>query len=366
MHLPWWFLPLSMLSLAVPVTSLLLIGSGTGWFISRRKGRGRPARIFAWCTVAIAPFWLAGTGFGAWMISGMMAEDAERARLNYKVSEATVIDGVDIPAGAKVSLNNDGTLRAVSLPDGVSLAASGASWQHVIDFGAHGRVSDGSLAADAVIYGIPCRRDHVADFWDKEHLRACTLSRDTTVEVTIKETGGASRTQSFACRAETPIETQVLGHGGVGVCTLAALAEIGGVACAAGSELKLVNGMLDSCTVAKHTRFGPIDLPPGSFVAYSAGRPEWFRLPPAGPAVDAFGLSLPSGTEAGFCFQSEALRRLAVDQTAYVTVGGVKLTGAIEFDCGLFERGALFEDAMVGGTQRQRGEFVSRADLSPH
>ena len=94
MHLPWWFLPLSMLTLAVPVTSLVLIGSGTGWFISRRKGRFGPARIFAWCTVAIAPFWLAGTGFGAWMISGMMAEDAERARLNYKVREATVIDGV--------------------------------------------------------------------------------------------------------------------------------------------------------------------------------------------------------------------------------------------------------------------------------
>jgi hypothetical protein len=366
MHLPWWFLILSMLTLAVPVTSLVLIGSGTGWFISRRKGRFGPARIFAWCTVAIAPFWLAGTGFGAWMISGMMAEDAERARLNYTVREATVIDGVDIPAGAKVSLDNDGTLRAVSLPDGVSLAASGGTWQHAVDFGAHGWVSDGSLAADAVIHGIPCRRDHVAGFWDKDQLRGCTLSRDTAVEVTIKETGGASRTQSFACRAEAPIETQLLSHGEVGVCTLAALAEIGGVACAAGSELKLVNGMLYSCTVAKQTRFGPIELPSGSFVEYSGGRPEWFRLPPAGPPLDGFGLSLPAGTEAGFCYQSEALRRLAVDQAAYVTVEGVKLTGAIEFDCGLFERGALFEDAMVGGTQWQRGEFVSRADLSPH
>ena len=127
MHLPWWFLPLSMLTLAVPVTSLVLIGSGTGWFIFRRKGRVRPARIFAWCTVAIEPFWLAGTGFGAWMISGMMAEDAERARLNYKVREATVIDGVDIPAGAMVSRNNKGTLRAVSLPDGVTLAGPAAA-----------------------------------------------------------------------------------------------------------------------------------------------------------------------------------------------------------------------------------------------
>jgi hypothetical protein len=365
MHLPWWFVLLSMLSLTVPVTSLVLVGTGIGWLISRKKGRFGPARLFAWSTVAIAPFWLAGTGFGVWMISGMMAEDAERARLNYKMREATVIDGVDIPAGAMVSRYNDGTLRAVSLPDGMTLAASGATWQHVVDFGARGWVTDGSLAADAVIQGIPCRHDHIADFWNKDQLRGCTLSRDTTVEVTIKDTGGASRTQSLSCRAETPIETQLVGHGEVGVCTLAAPAEIGGVGCAAGTELKLVNGMLSSCTVATPTRFGPIELPPGSFVAYVAGRPEWFRLPPSGPAVDAFGLNLPPGTEASFCYQSEALQRLAVDQTAYVTVEGVKLTGAIDFDCGRLQRGVLFEDAMVGGKRRQGGEIVSQADLSP-
>ena len=137
------------------------------------------------------------------------------------------------------------------------------------------------------------------------------------------------------------------------------------MACAAGSELKLVNEMLYSCTVAKQTQFGPIELPPGSFVAYLGARPEWFRLPPAGSAVDGFGLSLPAGTEASFCYQSEALQRLAVQQTTYVTVEGLKLTGAIDFDCGPLQRGMLFEDAMIGGKRRQRGEIVSRADLSP-
>jgi hypothetical protein len=245
--------------------------------LPQKKALG-PARVFAWCTVAIAPFWLAGTRFGVWMISGMMAENAERARLNYKVRDATVIDGVDIPAGAMVSRNDDGTLRAVGLPDGMTLAASGAIWQHVVDFGARGWVTDGSLAADAVIQGIPCRHDHVAGFWDKDHLRGCTLSRDTTVDVMIKEISGASRRQILSCRAETPIETQLLGHGDVGACILAAPAEIGGVACAADTELKLVNEMLYSCTVATQTRFGPTTLPPGSFVAYVGARPEWFRL----------------------------------------------------------------------------------------
>jgi hypothetical protein len=364
MHFSWWFLLLSMLSLSVPITSLALVGTGTGWIISRKRGRTGPARALRWCTVAIAPFWLAGAGFGVWMISGMMAEDAEHARLNYKVRETTVIDGVDIPAGATVWRNNNGMLQAVSLPDGVTLAASGATWQHGIEFGATGWVTDGSLAADAVIQGIPCQHDHTASFADKDELRGCTLSRDTTVEATIQEAGGTSRRQSFTCQAGAAVETQMLGHGEVGACTLAAPAEIGGVTCAAGAELKLVNAMLYSCTVAKQTRFGPIDLPPGSFVAYVAGRPEWFRLPATGPAIDGFGLSLPAGAEAGFCYQSEALQRLSVDQTTYVTVEGVKLTGSIDFDCGPFQSGTLFEDTIVGGRQRQRGEVVSQADLS--
>jgi hypothetical protein len=41
----------------------------------------------------------------------------------------------------------------------------------------------------------------------------------------------------------------------------------------------------------------------------------------------------------------------------------VKLTGAIDFDCGQFQSGMLFEDAMIGGKQRRRGDVVSQADL---
>jgi hypothetical protein len=54
MHLPWWFVLLSILSLTAPVTSLALVGTGIGWFISRRKGRFGRARGFVWCTLARA------------------------------------------------------------------------------------------------------------------------------------------------------------------------------------------------------------------------------------------------------------------------------------------------------------------------
>ncbi|MBV9825208.1 MAG: hypothetical protein JO001_06005 [Alphaproteobacteria bacterium] len=366
MHFPWWFLVLAMLAMATPVTSLALIGTGIGWRLSRKRGRAGTARVFAWSTAIVLPFWLAGAGFGIWMIGEQVASDAEWARLNYKVKEATRVDGVNVPAGAAVSLGKDGTLYTVSLPDGVTLEAGGATWQHAVSFGAHAWVTDGSLAVDALIQGVPCQHDQVAGFWSEGQLKGCTLSRDATVVATIMARSGSAHPQDFSCRAETPIEMQLLGHGDLGACILATPTEIDGVTCAAGAEIKLVNQMLYHCTVATQTRFGPVELPPGSLVAYIGPRPEWFRLPQTGPAIDAFGFNLPAGTEAGFCYQSEALQRLTVDQTAYITIAGVKLTGAVDFDCGPFREGTLFEDSVIDGRQRPRGERISQADLSPN
>jgi hypothetical protein len=81
--------------------------------------------------------------------------------------------------------------------------------------------------------------------------------------------------------------------------------------------------------------------------------------------VDGFGVSLPAGTVGTVCEHNGKLERLAVDESAYVTVEGLKLTAFIDFDCGPFLSGTLFENSIVGGKQRQRGEVVSRTDLSP-
>ena len=59
---------------------------------------------------------------------------------------------------------------------------------------------------------------------------------------------------------------------------------------------------------------------------------------------------------------------LTVGRTAYIVIEGVKLMGFIEFDCAAdsaFKSGALFEDAVVGGRWRQRGDLLSREDLFP-
>jgi len=380
MHIPVWFFLLLLLTAALPVTTPGLIGFGVGWVVARRRVRAGGARAFKWCTLVLAPFWLAGAAFGGWWISVNMADDAKRARMHYQVKEATVIDGVDIPAGAWVSRDGDnGPLRGVEPPKGTTLALDGATWRGEVRFassfnGPRRQISYAFLAADAVIDGIPCRGEERVDFTSNdraaEELWSCTLSREQTVDATIEDPTGASRVQSFACRAGMEIEMQTDRRRELGKCTLAAPATFGGVTCAEGAELKMVTARLNACTLAKQARFGPIDLPAGSFVNYVAAKPSWFRLSPTGPALDGFGLSLPPGTYVKFCFHAEKLESLTVDRAAYVTVAELKLTGEIEFDCDQsqsspFRSGTLFDDSIVGGKQRQRGEVVSQEDLSP-
>ena len=117
--------------------------------------------------------------------------------------------------------------------------------------------------------------------------------------------------------------------------------------------------------MASSARFGPLKLPAGSSVTYYDGRPSNFRLPAQGGPVDGFGLSLPAGTEGSFCYHSDAPERLMVSRTAYVTIDGVKLTGFIDFRCGVFHSGLLFEHTLIEGKWRERGELVLRDEIVP-
>ena len=62
----------------------------------------------------------------------------------------------------------------------------------------------------------------------------------------------------------------------------------------------------------------------------------------------------PWGTEAALCYRAEALDRLGVPPARYVAIAEVKRTRLVEFDCGTFRDGQLFEDAMMGGNTAPR------------
>ena len=147
-------------------------------------------------------------------------------------------------------------------------------------------------------------------------------------------------------------------------CRLVEPVDVDAVVCAERERILVINGGLSACTLAEPARFGPLALPAGTAVTYYDRYPSTFKLPPSGAPVNAFRLGLPAGTEGGFCYRQAALEHLSVDRTAYVVIGGMKLTGWIDFDCGSFRSGQLFEDTMMAGRRRQRGELVSREDLA--
>jgi hypothetical protein len=370
---PAWFAIGFVLLLALPVTTAVLAGLGIAWRRIRRRDPARRLTALKWSAIAVAPLWLAALAFSGWLLIADIESAISESQHYSTLDKASEIDGISLPAGTRIELDDDRALQVSELPEGAILALRGATWQGKLEFamparapnGARGQITAGTLAAPAVIEGVPCQSgNQVAFFWGGQ-LVECTLSQDTDIAATIADANGATHSQRFRCLAEDTIQLDGLRPGELAGCRLAAPADFETIACAAGERILISNGSLSACTFAKAARFGPLDLPAGAAVTYYDTRPSNFRLPLQGAAVEGFGLSLPPGTDGSLCYRTDALERLEVSRTAYVTMAGVKLTGFIDFNCGTFRSGTLFEDAVVGGQWRQRGDLVSRADLFP-
>jgi len=373
---PFWLTVALALVLALPVTTVIMAGLGVAAYRIRRRDRTRRLTGLKWSAIIVAPFWFGGLALGGWMLVATIWGQIDEAKRYFTLDKAAEIDGVALPAGTRVELDENRVLKVAELPDGAALTLRGASWQGKVEFAepahapnaAHGQITDGTLAASTAIDGIPCRAGgRVTFFWGGQ-LMSCTLSQNTEIAATIAKADGGTQAQKLRCLAGDTIELDGLRAGELGGCRLAEAAEFGDIACAAGERILVSTGQVAACTFAKPARFGPLSLPAGSSVTYYDGRPSNFRLPAQGSPVDGFGLSLPPGTEGAFCYRKDAPERLTVGRTACVVVEGVKLTGFIEFDCsadGAYKSGMLFEDTMVSGKWRQRGDLVSREDLFP-
>jgi hypothetical protein len=370
---PVWFLACLALALALPVTTLILAGLGIAAYRIRRRDRTRRLTALKWSAIAVAPLWIVGFACGAWMLWNMILHKIEGAQRYFILDTAAEIDGVALPGGTRIGLDESNALRVAELPEGATVTLRDASWQGRIEFAepahapnaAHGQIADGTLAVSATIDGIPCRAGGRTTFFWGGRLMGCTLSQDSEIAATIGATNDATQTVKLRCLAGDTVELDGLRAGELGGCRLAAAAAFGDFACAAGERILVSNNYVAACTFAKAARFGPLSLPAGSAVTYYDGRPSAFRLPLQGAAVDGFGLSLPAGTEGTFCYRSDAVERLTVSRTAFIVVEGVKLTASIDFDCGVFKGGTLFEDTLIGGKWRQRGDLLSREDLLP-
>ena len=359
--------------IALPVTTAIMVGLGVAASRARRRGRARRLAGLKWSASIVAPFWLPGLAFGGWYVVSEIRERIYEARHYFTLDKAREVDGIAFPAGTWVALDEDEALKEAELPAGETVRLRAAAWQGKLEFAApahapnaaHGRITDGTLATPAELDGIPCRAGDRATFFWSGRLMECTLSRDADLSTTITAPDGAAQVRKLRCMAGNTIHMAGLRPAEVEGCRLAEPVDVDAVVCAARERILVINGKLSACTFAEPERFGPLALPAGTAVTYYDRRPSTFKLPPRGASADAFGLSLPAGTEGSFCYRKDVLEHLSVNEAAFVVIEGVKLTGWIDFDCGSFRSGQLFEGTVVAGRPRQQGERVSREDLSP-
>src|SRR5262249_18004661 len=255
--------------------------------------------------------------------------------------------------------------ESVGLPPGVTVTLDGATWSRAIEFvplydadpAAKARIQRGVLAADATFWGIRCRGGADVTFWGSSGLQSCTLADDVAAHSRIADGQRGARPVWLICAADRRLEFQPGAENELRSCTLAAPAELERVPCAAGSEVEIVNDHLIGCVLAIAANFNGLDLPAGSELQLTDTPPrvERFVLPTMRSQLRAFGMDLPSSAEVWLCPDDWAVSQVMVPNSYFLEIAGVKLTGAINFDCGRFRDGELFEGTPINGETWTKG-----------
>ena len=365
---PPWMIAWFLLGEATPFITLGLIILVAAFFFSRGTGHIRRVRWLKWTLAIVGGLWLVGISFWAAGIVDQIKTDIHQAQHHYRVDKATVLPGIEIPRGSWVSVDEEGMLYGIEIAQDAAVSIDGASWRGDISLiplhnrkaSDRGTIKSATLAAAAVIQGIPCRAGMLVEFSEYGgDLQHCTLTQRTVVTAEIDDGGGSKTTKDLACAADRDVwfrtfEPQLLER-----CVLADTATVGLVACAEGEEIVLSGDGLDTCTLASAQWVGPFDLAAATHVDFTRGRLAKFEIPSASASVAISGLHLPPGTTVSLCDQAWEAEWLSVPEDSYVMIAGVKLTGRMNFDCGRFEYGALFEDAVLHGRRLPRGAGVS-------
>jgi hypothetical protein len=371
---PFWMIAWIWLGEALPVTTLLMLGLGAAYFLGRRRVRLR--RRLAWPLAAAAAVvgatWIAGIGFWAARLADQIGSDIYQARHHYRLEAATVVAGIALPQGSWVSVDEAGRLYEIEAEPGAAVSIDGARWQGDIRLilpadptaSDRGMVKSATLAADATLQGTPCRAGEPVEFAeDGGELQHCTLAQPTVVAAEVADAGGGRITLNLACAAGREIDFRIVGQRLLEHCVLAQPAEVGGVACAGGEEIALSGDGLDACTLASARRVGAFDLAAGTRIRFSQGRLSEIETIRGSAPLAVSGLDLPPGITIALCDRSPDIDYLEVPEDSAVTVAGIKLTGRMNFDCGKFQYGSLFEDTVLGGRSLPRHASISREDI---
>jgi len=364
-----WFL----LGEAAPFTTIVAAGLVVAIVASRNSGRAGRLR---WLTLALAVVgsaWLAGVSFWAAGLLDDIRSNIYEAQHHYRLDKAAAFEGIQIPSGSWVSVDEDRRLYGIGTDQQKPISIDGASWNGDIRLilpgsrnpSDRGIIKSGTLAADSIIQGIPCLAGKVVKFADSGgDLQQCTLSDRIVVTAEVPDGPGTKTTYKLTCAGETEVRLRVFGGSLLESCVLAETSAIGSVVCAAGREIVFDGDGLSACSLAAAQRVGRLVLPGGTSVGFSRGLLDRLELPASNMgSVSISGIDIPPGTAAHLCERASELEWLLVPENQYVLIGSTKLTGRMNFDCGEFKYGSLFEDAMLRDQLLPRGAGVSRKDL---
>jgi hypothetical protein len=375
---PRWMLAWIWLGEAVPFTTLVMVGLGAAFLLGRRRARLRrwltwPVAILpALLAAVVSAAWIAGVGFWAAGLADQIRSDIYQARHHYRLETATVMAGIALPQGSWVTVDETGRPYEIEAGPGTTVSIDGARWQGDIYLilpanrtaSDRGIVKSATLAADATLQGTPCRaREPVAFAEDGGELQHCTLAEPTVVPAEIADAGGGRITLDLTCAAGRDIDFRIVEPRLLEHCVLAQPAAVGGVACAGGEEIALSGDGLDACTLASAQRVGAFDLAAGTRIRFNQGRLSEIATIRGSAPLMVSGLDLPPGTTIALCDGSPDISYLEVPEDSAVTVAGVKLTGRMNFDCGKFQYGSLFQDTVLGGRSLPRHALISREDI---
>jgi hypothetical protein len=368
---PWmtaWFL----LGEAPPFTTLVLISLAAAFLFGRSTHRTRPVHWLKLTLVIVGGLWLGGISFWAAGLVDRIKTDIYQAQHHYRLDKAVILAGIEIPKGSWISIDEEGIPYAIEAAEDAAVPIDGALWRgeirliasHTHKTSDRWMIKSATLAADAIIQGIPCRTGTLVEFSEYGgYIQHCTLTQRTDVTAEIDDGQGGKSTKDVGCAADRDVWLRTSERRLLERCVLAETATIGTVACAGGKEIGLSGDGLDACTLASAQRLGPFDLSGGTLVGFSRGHLDRLEMPPTSAPLAISGIDVPPGAVVSLCDQSWGIEWLSVPEDSYVAIGGVKLTGRMNFDCGKFEYGTLFETTVLGDRRLSRGVMVSYDDV---
>jgi hypothetical protein len=139
----------------------------------------------------VGAVWLAGSGVWAFGLADEISTRIYETRHHYQLDRTAVVAGITLPAGAWISIDEQGRLYRVETAPDAAVAIDATPWRGDIQLvmpdlrrAGQGIVQSGILAADAVLQGTPCRAGNTAQFSDDGgELLHCTLAERSVIAV---------------------------------------------------------------------------------------------------------------------------------------------------------------------------------------